>query len=220
MTPPGHELTISLNTQDPAEIQLMMEGARQVCDLLGQVRRQPFRIVLVQGPARQAPAVSILSLLGLVTAPIGMAELATLWLRQLAALQQAGTGPVFLCTIFRHVPRSAALPEAERWARQERIRRLNLLAAELSQATGVGVIDLDRAFAHIGGGLLQTDFRLGGGIAARVGGDVIAGALLAEGLDDVVPVEVLQQAQEWRGGLPGLLRRTDALVTEAPRATG
>jgi hypothetical protein len=42
----------------------------------------------------------------------------------------------------------------------ERIRRLNLMAAELSQATGANVIDIDGVLAFIGALPLGTDYLL------------------------------------------------------------
>jgi hypothetical protein len=118
---------------------------------------------------------------------------------------------VFLCTLFRHVPpfSEAEGGEARRlWLRQ-RIRRLNLLATDLSYSTGINIIDLDRTLAHLGAGPLQTDVRLGGERATAAAADTICGALLAAGLDDVVPEALLNRSQKLHGGLAGIMHRAE-----------
>src|SRR5262249_5759649 len=67
------------------------------------------------------------------------------------ALPGEGAAAAFLLTIFRHVDSVATRQHgAGTPISIERVRRLNLLAAELSQATGINVIDIDRVFAHAG----------------------------------------------------------------------
>ncbi len=85
---------------------------------------------------------------------------------------------VCVCTVFRHVT-----PDAQAPARLRHIRRLNLLAAEMSQELGLTVIDLDRALADIGARALATDHRLGGPYATEMAAKCIALALLVAGLD-------------------------------------
>jgi hypothetical protein len=104
-----------------------------------------------------------------------------------AALAAGGT-PTFICTVFRHVGRSN--DDAADAERLLRVRRLNLLAMELSRLTGAYVVDLDRALADIGGLRLETNYRLEGRIAADHAAYVIAGSLIADALDGVVSVEV------------------------------
>ena len=94
---------------------------------------------------------------------------------------------VFLCSIFRACPNPESL---------ERIRRLNLLAAEISRETGAQVIDIDREFAHFGARPLETDYRLRSLKATDLAARVIVDALLEAAFDDDVPVEILQQAQQ------------------------
>lgn len=96
-------------------------------------------------------------------------------------------GTVFLCSIFR------ACPDPEKL---ERIRRLNLLAAEISRETGAQVIDIDRELAHFGARPLETDYRLRSLRATDLAARVIVDALLEAAFDDDVPVDVLQRAQQ------------------------
>lgn len=105
------------------------------------------------------------------------------WREHLTALQDTGAA-VFVCSIYRHI--GGIADPAERLAILERVRRLNLLAVRLSHELGIGVIDLDRAFAERGADLLKTDHRLGGRFAAEVMGHTILSALFSQGLDEVM----------------------------------
>jgi hypothetical protein len=98
---------------------------------------------------------------------------------------------VFLCTVFRHV----ASGESADQSRLIRIRRLNLLAAELSRETGLFVIDLDRALADIGAIKLQTDYRLDGKHAADAVAKIIALAVVSAGLDSYASFDVQDAAK-------------------------
>jgi hypothetical protein len=141
------------------------------------------------------------------------------WMTDLAPLMDV-VPALFVCTVFRHVPYVES--PSSRPARAmilERIRRLNLLAAELSRDTGVFVLDVDRAFAHLGGRALKTDFRLGGRAAAEAAGHTIVAGILAVALDDVVAPDVRRQALNFQGSLSGI----DAFVgrrLERCRPTG
>lgn len=106
----------------------------------------------------------------------------------------AGRRPeaLFLCTVFRHVP--AGPDEEAQVALRLAIRRLDFLAVRLSHATGLNVIDLDRALADTGALSLATDYRLGGAAAAKAAGREIAGAILAAGLDAWMSPEVQERA--------------------------
>jgi len=108
------------------------------------------------------------------------------------ALGERGA-PVFICTILRHVGRDVE-PETAA-ALRIRIRRLNLLAAELSRATGAYVIDLDRVLADIGARRLQTDYRLAGNAVADRVGHFIALTLVSNALDAFVSFEVQDAAR-------------------------
>ena len=108
---------------------------------------------------------------------------------------------MLLCTVFRHVAppigdAGDALP-----AKRERIRRLNLMAIDLSHDTGAGVVDVDRAFSHVGARSLATDHRLTGRAAAEVAAHTIVAGILAAGLDDVVPPDVQERAAQFQGAL-------------------
>ena len=83
-----------------------------------------------------------------------------------------------------------------RCAKLERIRRLNLLAVELSHDLDAGVIDFDRQFADIGAQVLETSYRLEGAAAREIAAYVIVKTLLAAGaFDDHVPPETIEQAR-------------------------
>jgi hypothetical protein len=98
---------------------------------------------------------------------------------------------VFLCTVLRHV----ASGDSDDRSRLVRLRRLNLLAAELSRETGLFVIDLDRSLADIGAFKLQTDYRLDGKYAADAAAKVIALAVVSAGLDAYVSFDVQDAAK-------------------------
>jgi hypothetical protein len=111
--------------------------------------------------------------------------------KTLHALASVESAPVFLCTVFRHVPGS----DEDAQSRLIRIRRLNLLAAELSRQTGLFVIDLDRCLADIGGAKTGTDYRLEGLNATKVAGREMALAIASAGLDAYVPFEIQDAAK-------------------------
>jgi hypothetical protein len=105
------------------------------------------------------------------------------------------SGPgVFVCTVFRHI--SDDCPPEVAVLRRIRIRRLNLLAAELSREMGLLVIDIDRDLADVGARSLETDYRLSGPYVPEMAGKSIAMALLLVGLDELVPVETQEAARE------------------------
>ena len=107
------------------------------------------------------------------------------------ALMSADGAVVFLCTVFRHV----ATGDSADPARLVRIRRLDLLAAELSRETGLFIVDLDRSLADIGASKLHTDYRLDGEYASQAAGKFIALAVLSAGLDAYLPFEVQDTAR-------------------------
>jgi hypothetical protein len=108
-------------------------------------------------------------------------------------LSDDGRFIVFICTVLRHI--SAGESPDRVMARRIRIRKLNLLAAELSRTTGAFVIDLDRDLADIGAQALETDYRLKGRFAADAAGKSIAATLLSNGLDAIVPFKTQEVAQ-------------------------
>lgn len=135
-------------------------------------------------------------------------------------LGQAGD-PVFICTVLRHVRDPDA---AESLRRRVRIRRLNLLAADISRASGAFVIDIDRAFADIGAHALATDYRLTGEAACDQAAKCIAMAIIVNGLDQLASFELQDQARDLMAlyqpsrGLPADLKpRRLVAVGQGPR---
>jgi hypothetical protein len=104
-----------------------------------------------------------------------------------------GEIPVFICTILRHVSPDEN-PEAASALRLH-IRRLNLLAAEISRETKAYVIDLDRVLADMGARRLQTNYRLTGNAATDMAGYFIALTLVNDALDALVSYEVQDAAR-------------------------
>ncbi|PNG24720.1 hypothetical protein [Methylocella silvestris] len=107
---------------------------------------------------------------------------------------------LYLLTVFRSVhegddPALAA-------ARRIRIRRLNLLAADVSRETGALVIDVDRALADVGARVLATDYRLSGVFAAEAVARCVAGALLTTAFDDHVAAGAIEAARAHLASLP------------------
>jgi hypothetical protein len=98
---------------------------------------------------------------------------------------------VYICTLLRYA--QPDLPSAS--ARLTRIRRLNLLALNLSREMGVLVADIDRDLADIGARNLQTDYRLQGPYASQAAGKSLAMTMLLVGLDDLVPFELQEAAR-------------------------
>ena len=100
---------------------------------------------------------------------------------------------IFVCTVLRHVARSENADQVK--LKRIWIRRLNLLAAELSRETGAYVIDLDRSLADIRASKLQTDYRLNGQYAAEAAAKFIALAVLSAGLDAHISFEIQDAAR-------------------------
>jgi hypothetical protein len=173
--------------------------------------RWPVRIQFHPAGEQIAPAAGVsaivLSLLPEAERPDEpIAATEARWRAQLDPLLASGA-PVFLRTVFRHAPERAR--DGTPTPVLERIRRLNRMAADLSHALGVGVIDIDRSFAHIGGRILQTDWRMGGVLASEVAGHTMAWSLLSFGLDDAVDPALQEKAREALGGLSQI----DAVVS-------
>jgi hypothetical protein len=93
--------------------------------------------------------------------------------------------------VLRHT--GAGEPDASH--RRIRIRRLNLLAAEISREHGAVVIDIDRLLADVGARRLGTDYRLQGAAAADLAGNSIAMEIILNGLDAFASVDVQDRAR-------------------------
>jgi hypothetical protein len=199
----------------PAEHPPFQAAARQLSQLLGAATgvnhqiRLNLRRSLDLSELAGGGGVIIISLLSeMAQLSLDWADVALRWRRQAEVLAGGTARTVFFCTLFRHVPNLASPPSG--WSRGsalERIRRLNRLTVELSQATGACVIDIDRTLTHVGARALATDYTLRGVLAPEVAGDVIAGALVGAGLDDIVSQDRLEKARQLHGGLEGLTRR-------------
>ena len=125
------------------------------------------------------------------------------WRDRLASLPAEVRSSVLICTIFRHV----GGPLESRPAIRERIRRLNLMAIQLSHDTGAGIVDIDRAFAQQGARSLQTDCELDGDIAAAAVAHAIVAGILRMAQDDVLSPELQERAQQLHGELRELVAR-------------
>jgi hypothetical protein len=88
---------------------------------------------------------------------------------------------LYICTVFRHAPG----PEGR--ARLARIRKLNLLALELSRETGAFIVDVDRMLADAGAPSFDADFRLTGPLATEAVAREIVRTLIATGFDAAYP---------------------------------
>jgi hypothetical protein len=201
------DLAVNVLIADPAEQAIFAAAAREVATWASRALGRPLVIQFRHGPVfvptAEVPQVALISLAGAIADRQPLAETEARWQRELPEIVDRTGGATFLCTVFRHVPREEAGAEAT----LSHIRRLNLLAIELSRVTGAGVIDIDRAFAHIGARRLRTDWRLGGEAATRAAAEVIASALFAEGLDAVLPADVLDRIREKRGGFTAMVAR-------------
>lgn len=151
------------------------------------------------GLAPSPPGVLILSLLHEVEqADEPIAETQRRWDAALQPHLARGV-PLFLRTIFRHI--ADAPRDGTQSPMLERIRRLNRMIVGLSHTHGVGVIDIDRSCAHFGARPLQTDWRLGGALAAEVAGHATAWSLLSQGLDEVIEPDHQEKARAKLGSL-------------------
>jgi hypothetical protein len=179
----------------------LQRAGRQLVDALSTASGSPqsttlrFRPSLAAISPSSEHVVVVASLLREIEAAAPLAETEALWRDQLLSLETLHIRSAFVCTVFRHVG------SRERPSLVERIIRLNLLAVQLSHATGVGVIDIDRIFGYFGARLLQTDYRLGGKAATELAGHTIVASILASGLDDVIPPDVQERAQNVQAGM-------------------
>jgi hypothetical protein len=151
----------------------------------------------------ELPDLVVMSMLGdALSAAESLSALETRWRNQIQSFQaSATTANVFVCTIFRHVPKSVDRSDEHGGPSVERIRRLNLLAAELSHDLGIAVVDVDRVFAHIGARSLQADYRMNSAMAAETAAYAIVSSVLASGLDDLISPDVQERARQHQGKL-------------------
>jgi hypothetical protein len=193
---------------DDVERPALVAAAKQLGGSLSAASEKPIEVRLNFASSFEAidtktPSVLVIaSLLPDVSRDESMASTEARWRRQLSLLAARPALSVLLCTVFRHVPRSASVEHTvARATTTERIRRLNLLATALSHDTGAGVIDIDRTFAHLGARALGTDYRFSGAVATRVAAHTIAWSVLSAGLDDAFAPEILERATQFLGPL-------------------
>jgi len=177
----------------------------EACDLGSTAVTAPAD--LSQGPAGTIRLISLATQLASIDTPWAdvQAELYA-WISDIA-----GTGdPVLVTTIFRCIP-AGADPEGKLLTR---IRRLNLLATELSREFGVFVVDLDRVLTDIGGVALDTDYRLRGRLAADVAGQALALCVATNALDLYMPFEAQERTVAYLNAHDQAVR-AEAVLTPA-----
>jgi hypothetical protein len=136
------------------------------------------------------PSVIIISMLAQIgTLDEPWSEIEGRLRRACAALNDQGR-TAMICTILRHVDPAGA----DTRLLLRRIRRLNLLATELSREFGALVIDIDRVFANLGAWRLATDYRLGGPAAIDLAARTLALGIVSDALDPFVPFELQAEA--------------------------
>jgi hypothetical protein len=189
----------------PSENQGLIAAAELLSECLGAAAgggAWPVRLEINPpgtGFAPSPPGILIASLLHEMERPQEpIAATEARWRMALDPLLTQGA-PIFLRTIFRHIgePPRDGTPSPM----LERSRRLNRMVVGLSQRHGIGVIDIDRACAHIGARGLRTDWRLAGPVAAEVAGHTTAWSLLSHGLDELIDPELQERAKAHLGGL-------------------
>jgi len=164
-------------------------AVEQMRQLFVRARKKEWKIEcdLRLDPTRQ-PDISIVSLLRELDGTVEPLDRVEGRIRDELGRLVASRTAVYLCTIFRACDDDAA--------KLERLRRLNLLAIELSHDLDIGVIDFDRQFADIGARPLESSYRLEGSAAREIAAYIIVKTLLAAGaFEDHVPAETIEQAR-------------------------
>lgn len=154
-----------------------------------EVRHEPAADLadLQDSPEGSVCLVSLAAFVDAGQAPWGETEAA---LRELCANLAERGCLTFVVTVFRRVGDRASQAGHDLLVR---IRRLNLLATELSRESGAFVIDLDRVLADVGGLALGGDFRLQSAPAAQLASEELALALASHGLEEAAPFEAQER---------------------------
>ena len=191
--------TVDLTVEVTA-LRLVLERFSDCLADLGQ-KAPEFRLLDPAAGGEDAPVEQANIILSSLLSEAQIQDQAT-WAETEARIRQrylgiAKTGPRhYICTVFRHVPADA--PPYLR----ARIRKLNLLAAEISRETGIFVIDLDRSLADVGARAYDADFRLGGPYATEAVARDIATTFLGTGFDAALPREARDRLKamvaDWR----------------------
>jgi hypothetical protein len=162
-----------------------------------------------------ASAIYILSLAKQLDYPLAPWDEVAAALRLRVKVLSASGPKVLLLTVFRHVA-AGDNPGIERDI-LVRIRRLNLLAIELSHEFGVSVADLDRDFADVGAFPLATDFRLGGEAAKGMAAWALTRCVIVNALDGTVDFnlqdKILLANQSERPNVDGVAYALDLNAT-------
>jgi hypothetical protein len=206
---------------DDAERAALNSAAAQLSECLSGAGKEAYPVSVQfsapYGSSVTTPTAVMLSLLPEVrhtNEPIG--ECDRRWRDRLIRLQSSGV-PLFVLNVFRHVRERNR--EGDIAPILERIRRLDRMAADLSHDFGVGIIDIDQAFANVGGRILDTDYRLTGPLAARLAGHTIARTLLSFGLDDAIDPELQERASTMLGDLERVTIEFERKFIQRLRAT-
>jgi hypothetical protein len=193
----------------PAERPALIAASEQLAESLtaatgeGADVRLRFPAALAAIDLGEPPDLVVMSMLAdALSAAESITAVESRWRNQLQSFQSsATTATVFVCTTFRHLARNVSRSDEDGPPSIERIRRLNLLAAELSHDLGIAVVDIDRIFAHIGAQNVQADYRMNGAIAAETAAYAIVSSVLASGLDDLIAPDVQERARQHQGKL-------------------
>jgi hypothetical protein len=168
-------------------------AARNLGEALSAAAGGARTVDIALSPAGEVPGDAAIILVSLLPE---VARVAMPWaeeearLRALCATLAESGAPVLLLTVLRHVDGDEEGADRTRL----RIRRLNLLATELSRELAVSIIDIDRALADVGARRLGTDYRLGGDAIGLVAKTIALG-IATDALDAVVPFEVQDKAR-------------------------
>ncbi len=121
------------------------------------------------------------------------------WRERIARCRAAGHDRILLCNLFRHV-------EGRTPATIERIRRLNLMAIELSRELGFEIVDIDRLLALCGARTIGADYRGTSHAATRLIGHAVAAAILDGDMDAWIDPAVQHRAGAAHGGVRDIFR--------------
>jgi hypothetical protein len=184
------------------ERQALIDATVDLRRYLSEAGRNDFPIE-IRFPSRlseiepvSAPRLVVTSLLLAMTEPEDPLLVVEGRLREsLSKLAFDGCSKVFVCTVFRRVGHKSVLKNSG-GLRIERIRRLNLLAAQLSHELDINIIDFDRSFAHFGGRVLDVDFSLEGSAGVLAAKHVVISTFFAAGLDDFCSPELQDKTKQ------------------------
>jgi hypothetical protein len=197
---PPLQLTVAV-TEGERDLIVAAANRLSLCLGDGTAPGWPIRIRFVapDAPLPPEPSVAILASLAIDAGRSGdpFESIAAGWRDRIAGWRAAAQ-PILLLNLFRHVADANDRP-----ARAPHLRRLNLLAIELSRQSGAGIVDIDRAFALIGGRTLGSDYRGRGAFTIEVAAQAIVAVLLGC-LDDKVAPDRVQAAGQRNGGREAL----------------